>query len=795
MLLSNSSQTRISSHILKHSHFNSHLNSFFICLIDRLLLLQYDPMAVSSLQDLLQAHRHKEKELFNYLLSVYNDTSKRQPSYPVLTEDHCSRPSGTRPSIRYTRDLGSKELKALALGDSTTDLRQEGRAKGRGVDRGGSSRQLGAEERERSIENDMRIRKEKEKERARCRSSVRSSGHMEGSLADNNSVHQSLQGTYGSPGRTKASLPQPKLARRKSFKSRIARKHETIKLIRKILAEHSPDNFKYADRMLRDYIGREEDLLEKLLQDFGLTDERDTEMERERERDLLTSYDKSYRVQYTDSSESTDDTPHQPQHKPVNELDNSAVDSTSSSTQHRNAADQPERKFKKVPSSFSTGSVPSLKGSTANDVRNGNAGKGKGSEKARTTSLNLPVVKKEFLVTRQARALSLSSSTVTPSRPPIHALAPVVRASRKPFNHIKTQPVHREPERESWPNGVPIELPSPLGRYPHNSAPSEVPPHPSPMGPGSTFGFNRTFSTSPSRAPRDPIHTTTEKKNLIESKRRMSDDVWTAEDKQQNMHPIEHRGHYEDSDRLIGSPKWSIGALDAKPSPAVQLTLDVTSVSSVKGRTSALSRLFQEASPITSPAASPLLTGARNSRPFLDTVDDMVDIAGKPLGGSWESYSFNTITLHLPPRKASLTHTHSAPQMISPPSSLPTPLSPLSSDRSHKLLPFEVRSGQSQSPPPPSRISLPPPLHITLPPPPPIRSLAIGISKVTPYSACYGMRCDDRGKGSDGNRQHRSGGEGEGVGAGAGGKLHLEISDCSSTVTTTTPLSPCSPTQ
>ena len=734
-------------------------------------------MAVSSLQDLLEAHRHKEKELFNYLLSVYADTSKRQPSYPVLIEDHCSRPSGTRPSIRYTRDLGSRELKALAHGDST-GLRQEGRSNGRGVDRGGSSRERGVKERERSIENEMRVRTEKE--RMRSRSSVRSSEHMEGSLADNNSNHQSVQGTYGSPGKMKASLPQPKQARRKSFKSRIARKHETIKLIRKVLAEHSPDNFKYADRMLRDYIGREEDLLEKLLQDFGLTDERDTEMERERERDLLTSYDKSFRVQYTDSSESTDDTPHQPQHKPVYELDKSAVSSTSSSTQHRNPADQLERKFKMVPSSFSTGSVPAFKGSTASGVTNGNAGKGNG--KARTTSLNLPVVRKEFLVPRQARAQSLSSPVVTPSRPPIHALAPVVRSSRKQSNHSRTPPVHREPERESWPHGVPIELPSPLGRYPHNSAPSEVPPHPSPMGPGSTFSFNRTFSTSPSRAPRDPIHTTTEKENPNESKRRMSDDVWTAEDKERNMHPNEHRGHYEDGDRLIGSPKWSIGALDATPSPAVQLTLDVTSVSSMKGRTSALSRLFQEASPTTSPAESPLLTGTRNSRPFLDTVDDMVDKAGKPLGGSWESYSFNTITLHLPPRKASLTHTHSAPQMISPPSSLPTSLSPLSSDQSLKLLPFEVSSRQSQS--------LPPPLHISLPPPPPIRSSALGISKVTPYSTCYGMSCDDRSVECDVYQRHRSEGEGEG----AGGKLLLEISDCSST-TTTTPLSPCSPTQ
>ena len=265
----------------------------------------------------------------------------------------------------------------------------------------------------------------------------------------------------------------------------------------------------------------------------------------------------------------------------------------------------------------------------------------------------------------------------------------------------------------------------------------------------------------------------------------MSDDVWTAEDQQQNMHPIEHRGQYEDGDRLIGSPKWSIGALDATPSPAVNLTLDVTSVSSVKGCTSALSRLFQEASPTTSPAESPLLTGARNSRPFLDTVDDMVDQAGKPLGGSWESYSFNTITLHLPPRKASLTHTHSAPQMISPPSSLPTPLSPLSSDHSLKLLPFEVSTGQPQS--------RPPPLHISLPQPPPIRSQALGISKVTPYSTCYEMRCDDRSVESDRNQQHRSGWEGEG--AGARGKLLIEISDCSSTTTTTTPLSPCSPTQ
>ena len=800
-------------------------------------------MALSSLKDLLEAHRHKEKELFSYLQLVYTDTSKRQPSYPALTEDHSLRPATTRPSIRYTRDLGSKEL---THGDPTTLMRQARREKGRerDRDRGGCTKERGAEERERNQE--IKLIDKKEKEKSQCRSSIRSSGiiphqhHAVGRLEDHSTVNLSSHRTSSSPRRREVSIPQPKIpTRRKSFKSRIARKHETVKMIRKILEEHSPDNFKYADRMLRDYLGREEDLLEKLLQDFGLTDERDTAMERERERDLITSYDKSFRIQSNDSSESDNDTAYQPPHKTLDGFSQSSVVSTLGSTQHTTAVNRADKKFQRVPSlCHSTGSVPAV----GSDRGNGNVRNRDGDrdcQKPRATSLNLPAEKKIFLVPRPSRAKSLTSSnTSSPAHDlPVRILAPVAHSSSHTLsNRSRTPLAHKEPEREperereGWNHEVPIELPSPLGRYPHNSAPSEVPPHPSPMGPGGTFSFNRTISTSPSRMPSYPMPPTTEKKQWSDSKCRISGDAWTADVyMEQDIHIDEHLDHDRDRGRTKDSPKWSIGALDSNksPCPGTELTLDVVLVP-IKVQTSALSRLFQEASPTTSPAESPLLTSMHDrSNPFLEAADDMVDRAGRPLGASGESYSVNTITLHLPPRKAALTNTRSAPQMIAPSLLLPTP-SPLQRlDHSDHLLPSEASAVQppplpvhfSLPPPPPIRSLLlgkskvispsschgmgcgdrsavqppPLPLHFSLPPPPPIRYSTLGKPKVTSFSSCYDINRGDRSGGrseeSDGSLRYRCAGEG------AGGISVPVISDCSSISTTTTPLSPCSPTQ
>ena len=796
-------------------------------------------MALSSLRDLLEAHRHKEKELFTYLQSVYTDTSKRQPSYPVLTEDHSLRPATTRPSIRYTRDLGSKEL---THGDPTTLIKQERREKGRegdrGRDRGGCSKERGAEERERNKE--IEVMDKKEKERSDCRSSIRSSGiiphHTVGCLEDQSNVNRSSHRISSSPRRREVSIPQPKIpTRRKSFKSRIARKHETVKMIRKILEEHSPDNFKYADRMLRDYLGREEDLLEKLLQDFGLTDERDTAMERERERDLMTSYDKSFRIQSNDSSESDNDTAYIPPHKALNGFGQSAVVSTSGSTQPTTTANRADKKFKRVPSlCHSTGSAPAVKSDkSSGNVRDRDGDRDR--QKPRATSLNLPAAKKIFLVPRPLRAKSLTSSnTTSPALDlPARILAPVAHSSSHTLsNQSRIPPAHREPEpereREGWTHEVPIELPSPLGRYPHNSAPSEVPPHPSPMGPGGAYSFNRTSSTSPSRMPSHPMPLTTEKNKWKDSKCRMSGDAWIADEyMEQDIHIDEHLDQDRDRGRIKESPKWSIGALDSNKSPGVELTLDAVLVP-IKVQTSALSRLFQEASPTTSPAESPLLASVRDrSNPFLEAADDMVDRAGRPLGASGESYSVNTITLHLPPRKAALTHTRSAPQMIAPPPLLPTPPTLQRLEHSDHLLPSEASAGQphplpvhfSLPPPPPIRSlvlgkskitspsschdmgcgdrsasqSPPLPVHYSLPPPPPIRYSTLGKSKVTSYSSCYDINRGDRSGGrseeSDGSVRHRCAEEG------AGGRSVPATSDCSSISTTTTPLSPCSPTQ
>lgn len=793
-------------------------------------------MALSSLKDLLEAHRHKEKELFSYLQLVYTDTSKRQPSYPVLTEDHSLRPATTRPSIRYTRDLGSKEL---THGDPTT-LRQARREKGRerDRDRGWYSEERGAEGRERN--QVVELTDEKEKERSQCRSSLRPSGfiphHTVGCLEDQSIVNRLSHRTSSSPRRREVSIPQPKIpTRRKSFKSRIARKHETVKMIRKILEEHSPDNFKYADRMLRDYLGREEDLLEKLLQDFGLTDERDTAMERERERDLLTSYDESLRIQSNDSSESDDDIAYKPPHKTFNGFSQSAVVSTSGSTQPTTTINRADEKFKGVPSlCHSTGSAPAVgSDQSSGSVRNRDGDRD--CQKPRATSLNLPAAKKIFLVPRPLRAKSLTSSnTTSPALDlPVRILAPVAYSSSHTLStQSRIPPAHKEPapvrEREGWTHEVPIELPSPLGRYPHNSAPSEVPPHPSPMGPGGTFSFNRTSSTSPSRLPSYPMPPTTktEKKLWSDSKCRISGDAWTADVyMEQDILFDEHLDQDRDRGRIKESPKWSIGASDSNKSrgPGTELTLDVVLVP-VKVQTSALSRLFQEASPTTSPAESPLLTSVHvRGNPFLEAADDMVDRAGRPLGASGESYSVNTITLHLPPRKAALTHTRSATQMIAPSPLLPTPSSLQRLEHSDPLLPSEASAAEppplpvhfSLPPPPPIRSLLlgkskaispsschdmgcgdrsasqspPLPLHFSLPPPPPIRYSTLGKSKVTSYSSCYDINRGDRSEESDGSMRYRCAGEV------AGGRSVPAVSDCSSISTTTTPLSPCSPTQ
>lgn len=232
---------------------------------------------------------------------------------------------------------------------------------------------------------------------------------------------------------------------RRSFKSRVSKKHETVKMIRNILEERSPSMYKYVDRMLRDHLGREDELLENLILEFGLTEKRDL-FEIKHRTALMENYDKSFEIQYNSSGSSDCEFREtlQSSASSLEKTNGQAQDKGRKFTYYRDASLTPSpRKSRK--GSFHESPQP------RNASFQGNSG---------------------VIVPRHSRAQSFTSYTC--------------------------------PTNRSSSSTLPVVLPSPMAHYPHNSPPSEIPPHPSPSTPHRSFSFNPTydnFSTiSPARS-------------------------------------------------------------------------------------------------------------------------------------------------------------------------------------------------------------------------------------------------------------------------------------------------------
>ena len=391
-----------------------------MCIFRRNLLAEHDPSALSRVPALLDSHKDKELELFEYLRSVYKGSKIRNHYPEVKSEDEILNQTNVRSSVRYYRSRRNSENivtnpEDIENGEATqivsvpNEIREEGKT---------------------SMLND----------KAKEHSTV---PDIQGSK--NNSLRTNKKGIPNTQGQ------------KRSFKNRIAKKHETVKLIRNILEEYSPSMNKYADRMLRDFLGREDELLENLIFEFGLTEKRDL-LNLKYMNELMINYDNSFEMQ--DNSDSSDSN---------NEGNIRAQYSHSNSTSPgKHNTNMNADHIRKLTYYKEHSSIPSPKKNRKGSFRDSPT-----SRKASSTG-NTGVI-----VPRQSRAHSFTSY-ISPKKTII-----------PPEGQTLGQHSTHNPR-------LPVQLPSPKAHYPNRSPASEVPPHPSPNSPQRTFSFNSNWSSSAS---------------------------------------------------------------------------------------------------------------------------------------------------------------------------------------------------------------------------------------------------------------------------------------------------------
>jgi hypothetical protein len=332
-------------------------------------------------------HKKKEAELYKYLKSVYEDPPKQKFEYPTIrSEDDILKENHVRSSIRFIKSKRQEETQGNR--GNTSDY--------------------------------------PDREVIGRRNVYRSDEVIVGC----STVPDVVPSTHTSSQMFKKATHTP--TQRRSFKSRISKKHETVKMIRSILEERSPSMYKYVDRMLRDHLGKEDELLENLILEFGLSEKRDL-FDTMHRTTLMENYDKSFEIQYNSSGSSDCE---------FRVKTNSSVSSLEKST---GQAPDKARKFTYYKDASLTPSP-----------RKNRKGSFHESPQPRKASFQ---GNSGVIVPRHSRAQSFTSYTCPSSR-------------------TRT---------------LPVVLPSPMAQYPHNSPPSEIPPHPSPSTPHRSFSFNPTY--------------------------------------------------------------------------------------------------------------------------------------------------------------------------------------------------------------------------------------------------------------------------------------------------------------
>ena len=270
----------------------------------RSLLSKHDKLALRKVTEILNGHINKEEELYQYLLTVYKE---REISVSHLPPSPTAKPKDNsiikndiiyiKPTIRFIKNSKEKQsdINTDLIGNESIAIAQEN------------------VKMEQISISEMPILRNHH---------IQSNPYLSDQIIDNCSTVPTLEGS----GILNSSVPYKKYAHgpqtpRKSFRSKISRKHEIRKLIRKILEEYSPSMSRYADRMFRDHLGREEELLNQLKREFNIPPNRnifngkseEKEIEKDKEKKLIMNrnennlllYNNSYPLQYN-SSESSD---------------------------------------------------------------------------------------------------------------------------------------------------------------------------------------------------------------------------------------------------------------------------------------------------------------------------------------------------------------------------------------------------------------------------------------------------------------------------------------------------------
>ena len=357
----------------------------------RKLLSFHDPAALARVDDLMIGHKKKEAELYKYLKSVYEDPPKQKCEYPTIrSEDDILKENHVRSSIRFIKSKRPEHTQG---------------------NKGNTSDYI-----DREYIGKRNVYKSDE------------------AIIGCSTVPNVVPSTHSSSQMFKKATHTP--SQRRSFKSRISKKHETVKMIRSILEERSPSMYKYVDRMLRDHLGQEDELLDNLILEFGLSEKRDL-LDTKHRTALMENYDKSFEIQYNSSGSSDCE---------FQMNVNSSVSSLEKST---GLAPDKGRKLTYYKDSNMT---PSPRKSR----------KGSFHESPQPRNASFPG-NNGVIVPRHSRAQSFTSYTCPTSR------------------------------TSTSTSTLPVVLPSPMAHYPHNSPPSEIPPHPSPSTPHRSFSFNPTY--------------------------------------------------------------------------------------------------------------------------------------------------------------------------------------------------------------------------------------------------------------------------------------------------------------
>ena len=387
----------------------------------RNLLAEHDPSALSRVPALLESHKDKELELFEYLQSVYKGAKVRNYYPEVKSEDEILNQTNVRSSIRYYRSNRSSEIII-----TNPEVIENGEAFQGNVLHEKNEKNGG-----KNIMSDDKVKE---------RSTV-----------------PDIQGSKNNTLKTnKKNISNPH-GQKRSFKNRIAKKHETVKLIRNILEEHSPSMNKYADRMLRDFLGREDELLENLIFEFGLTEKRD-QLNLKYMNDLMVNYDNSFEMQ--DNSDSSDSADEGNMRAHYSHSNNVSPDKHILNAEHT----------RKLTYYKEHSLIPSPKKNR------------KGSFQDSPTSRNASFTGNTgVIVPRQSRAYSFTSYT-------------------SPVKNIPNTDAQTMGQHSPHIPRLPVQLPSPKTHYPNRSPASEVPPHPSPTSPLRTFSFYSNWSSSASNS-------------------------------------------------------------------------------------------------------------------------------------------------------------------------------------------------------------------------------------------------------------------------------------------------------